>query len=426
MPSETPVASDLSSGLLQPILGLVLLVALAFALSEDRRAVRPRPVVAGLALQLMLALILLKLPPAQQAFLALNDLVQVLERVTQAGTALVFGYLGGGAAPFETPYPEHSFVLAFRALPLLLVIGALSALLFHWRILPVLVAGFAWLLRHTMGSGGPLGLAAAANVFVGMVEAPLLIRPYLAGLSRSALFGVMVTGMANVAGTVMVLYASILGPVVPDALGHILTASLVSTPAALLIAGILVPETGREDHRAGAIESRASGAMDAIARGTLEAIPLWLNIMAMLVVMVALVGLANQLLALLPDLGGAPITAERALGWVMAPVMWLIGIPWSQAPTAGALMGVKTVLNELVAYVELARLPAGALSERSRIVLTYALCGFANFGSLGIMIGGLGAMAPERRPEVVELGMKSILAGTLATLMTGAVVALLI
>lgn len=411
---------------LQPLLGLALVTALAWALSEDRRAVRPRLILAGLGLQILLALLLLKLPPAKQAFLALNDLVLALQRATQAGTELVFGFLGGGAAPFETLYPEHSFVLAFRALPLLLVISALSALLFHWRILPVLVHGFALALRRTLGTGGPLGLAAAANVFVGMTEAPLLIRPYLAGLSRSALFGVMTCGMATVAGTVMVLYASILGPVIPDALGHILTASLISAPAALMIAGILVPDSGPIDDNPTPIAQEARGAMDAITRGTLDAIPLWLNILAMLVVMVALVGLTNELLGLLPAVGGEPLTAQRLLGWVMAPAVWLIGIPWSEATTAGGLMGIKTVLNELVAYLELAKLPDGALSERSEIILTYALCGFANFGSLGILIGGLGAMAPERRPEIVALGMKSILAGTLATLMTGAVVGLLI
>ena len=412
--------------LLQGLLGLALITALAWILSEDRRAVRPRLILAALALQFILAVLLLKLPPAKQAFLALNDLVLALQRATQAGTEMVFGFLGGGAAPFETVHPENSFVLAFRALPLLLVISALSALLFYWRILPVVVRGFAWMLRRTLGTGGPLGLSAAANVFVGMTEAPLLIRPYLAGLSRSALFGVMTCGMATVAGTVMVLYASILSPVIPDPMGHILTASLISTPAALMIAGILIPETADLDEGPAPIASEARGAMDAITRGTLDAIPLWLNILAMLVVMVALVGLANQILGLLPPVAGEPLTAQRLLGWLMAPLVWLIGIPWSEATAAGALMGIKTVLNELVAYIELARLPEGTLSVRSELIMTYALCGFANFGSLGILIGGLGAMAPERRDEIVGMGMKSILAGTLATLMTGAVVGILI
>ncbi|NEV62126.1 NupC/NupG family nucleoside CNT transporter [Thiorhodococcus minor] len=418
---------DLQSFLtgLQPLLGLGVLILLAWLLSEDRRAVRPRLILAGIALQLVMALVLLKLPQVQDAFLVLNHMVLALQEATQTGTELVFGYLGGGSAPFETSYPQNSFVLAFRALPLILVISALSALLFHWRILPLLVRGFAWLLRRTLGTGGPLGLGAAANVFVGMTEAPLLIRPYLASMSRSALFGLMTCGMATIAGTVMFLYASFLSGVVPDAIGHILTASLINAPAALTLAGILVPEgASATDEPEVRIDAQTRSAMDAVTRGTLDAIPLWLNIMAMLIVMVALVSLANQLLGLLPAIGGEPVSAQRLLGWIMAPVVWLIGIPWSEASAAGALMGIKTVLNELIAYLELAGLPEGTLSERSRLIMTYALCGFANLGSLGIMIGGLGTMAPARRDEIVGLGMKSILAGTMTTLMTGAVVAL--
>jgi concentrative nucleoside transporter, CNT family len=215
--------------------------------------------------------------------------------------------------------------------------------------------------------------------------------------------------------------------VVPDALGHILIASVISAPAALLVAGVMIPPaTTAPDGDAAALVSESKGSMDAVTRGTLDAVPLMLSVMAMLVVLVALVTLANQALGLLPGVAGAPLTLQRVLGWVMAPVVWAIGIPWAEAQTAGALMGVKTVLNEFVAYLDMAALPAGALSERSRLIMTYALCGFANFGSLGIMIGGMGAMAPERRGEIVALGMKSILAGTLATLMTGALVGILI
>jgi CNT family concentrative nucleoside transporter len=412
---------------LQGTFGVAVLVALAWLLSEDRRAFSPRLVLAGLGIQLGLALLLLKLPQVRAGFLALNELVLTLQEATQAGTSFVFGYLGGGDTPFEALYPQNSFVLAFQALPLLLVISALSALLFYWRVLPTIVKGFAWLLRRTLGIGGALGLGAAANIFVGMTEAPLLIRPYLASMSRSALFGIMTCGMATIAGTVMVLYASILEPVVPGALGHILTASLISAPAALTIAGILVPhpcdETANERIE---LKHQYRGAMDAITRGTLDAIPLFLNIIALLVVLVALVTIANQVLGLFPVVAGEPLTLQRILGWGMAPVVWLIGIPWAEAQTAGTLMGVKTILNELLAYVELAALEEEALSPRSRLIMIYALCGFANFGSLGIMVGGLGAMAPERRGEIAALGMKSILGGTLATLMTGAMVGMLL
>lgn len=419
-------AEDLPT-VLRGALGLFVLIGLAWLSSEDRRAFSPRIVLAGLGIQLGLALLLLKLPPAKGLFLALNKLVLALQEATRAGTSFVFGYLGGADAPFEIAYPQNSFVLAFQALPLLLVIGALSALLFHWRVLPAVVNGFAWLLRKALGIGGALGLGAAANIFVGMTEAPLLIRPYLASMSRSSLFGLMTCGMATVAGTVMVLYASILEPVIPGALGHILTASLISAPAALTIAAILVPHPA-DDTANERIELKHPyhGAMDAITRGTLEAIPLCLNIVALLVVLLALVTVANQVLGLFPTIAGEPLTLQHILGWGMAPVVWLIGIPWAEAQTAGTLMGVKTVLNEFLAYIELAGLPDGALSERSRLIMTYALCGFANFGSLGIMIGGLGAMAPERRGEIVSLGMKSILAGTLATLMTGAIVGMLL
>ena len=412
---------------LHGIVGIAVLLAMAWLVSEDRRRIPLRLVLGGLGLQLLLALALLKLPTAQGLFTAINQAVLALQTATEAGTSFVFGHLGGGPAPFETRYPENSFVLAFRALPLVLVIGALSALLFHWRVLPAVVRGLAWLLRRSLGIGGALGLGAAANIFIGMVESPLLIKPYVHDMSRSALFALMATGMATIAGTVMVLYATLIGTAVPNAMGHILTASLISAPAALVVAGLMIPGEPRsvldETPR---IAQDSGSAMDAVTRGTLDAIPLLLNIIAMLIVMVALVSLGNSLLGLLPDVGGSALTLERVFGWVFAPVVWLIGIPWQESVVAGQLMGIKTVLNELLAYLRLAALPSEDLSERSRLIMTYALCGFANFGSLGIMIGGLGALAPQRRGEVVALGMRSILAGTLATLMTGAVVGMLI
>jgi CNT family concentrative nucleoside transporter len=403
-------------------MGLLILPGIAWLLSEDRSAVRPRMVIIGIALQLVLALLLLKLPLFQAFFLLLNQAALALGQATRAGTAFVFGYLGGAELPFTERAPGSSLVLAFRILPLILVMSALSALLFHWRILPLLVRGFAWALRRTLGIGGALGLATAANVFVGMVEAPLLIRPYLQAMSRSELFAVMTVGMATIAGTVMVLYAQMLASVIPDALGHIVTASLISAPAALTMAGLMVPPQSLVTEGDLAAPQAVRSSMDAITRGTLDGLTLLLNIIALLVVLVALVSLANQLVGLLPEIAGQPLTLQRILGGLMAPLMWLLGVPWSEAPTAGALMGTKIVLNELLAYLDLARLPTDALSEHSRLILVYALCGFANFGSLGIMLGGLGAMAPERRDEILSLGLKAIVSGTLATCMTGAVV----
>jgi CNT family concentrative nucleoside transporter len=410
---------------LQSALGALGLLAMAWAISEGRSAVSIKRIILGLAITLALAALCLKAPPIRAAFAAANAPVEAVAAATRAGTAFVFGYLGGGPLPFEPKLPGSEFVLAFQALPLVLVMSVLTTLLFYWRILPPIVRGFSWLLERTLGVGGAVGLSTAANVFVGMVEAPLFIRPYLAHLTRSELFMVMTGGMAGIAGTVLVLYATIVGPLVPDAAGHFIIASVLGAPAAILIAQIMVPETKDASATAaelGEPEPVADSTMDAIVKGTRVGLDLLLNIVAMLIVLVALVHLANAALGLLSALGGAPITLQRALGYAMAPVCWLMGIPWAEAQTAGALMGVKTVLNEFIAYVEFAKLPPDALSARSRLIMLYAMCGFANFASLGIMIAGLTTMAPERREDILGLGLKSIVSGTLATCLIGAIV----
>lgn len=409
----------------QSVAGIAGLVAIAWALSEQRRQVSWRIIAAGLVVQFLLALLLLKFPPSQALFLGLTKLVDAVQAATIAGTAFVFGYVGGGRSPFAVTDPGAGFVLAFQALPLVLLMSALSALLYHWRILPLVVKAFSLLLERSMGLGGAVGVSSAANAFVGMVEAPLLIRPYLAKLSRGELFVVMTGGMATIAGTMMVLYATFLTGVIPDPIGHLLTASLISVPAAIMVAKVMIPD----DTRTGGQDDQPivyASSMDAVVRGTADGVGLLINIIAMLIVLVALVALANGLLALLPDVAGAPVTLQRMMGLVMAPIVWLMGIPAAEMMTAGALMGTKTVLNELLAYVDLAHLPPGALSERSRIIMTYGLCGFANFGSLGIMIAGMAAMAPERRDDIVALGGRSIVSGTLASCLTGAVVGILV
>ena len=411
---------------MQSAFGFVVLILFAWVLSEDRRALPWRIVVSGALLQIVLAAALLKLPLFRDMFLALNDLLSALERATQEGTRFVFGFLGGGPQPFAEQPGASSFVLAFRALPLILVVSALSALLFYWRVLPAIVRAFSAVLEKAMGVGGAVGLSAATNIFVGMVEAPLFVRPYLKEMSRGELFIVMTGGMAGVAGTVMALYAAILGPVVPDAMGHILSASIISAPAAILIAAVMVPPRGAPTSGKLLPPQPARSSMDAVTRGTLDGLQLLLAIVAMLIVLIALVTLVNLALGLLPHWGGAQVTLQRMLGYVMAPLVWLAGVPAAEAVTAGALMGTKTVLNEFIAYVDMAQLPADALTARSRLIMTYCLCGFANFGSLGILIGGMSAMAPERRDEIVALGLRSIVSGTLATLMTGAVVGMLI
>jgi CNT family concentrative nucleoside transporter len=401
---------------LHALAGMAGLLGLAFLLGENRRAIPWRAVLVGVALQVLLALLFLKVSFFREAFLKLNDVLIVLEKATQAGTSLVFGYLGGGKPPFEVSDPASSFVLAFRALPIVLIMSALSALLFYWRVLPAIVRGLSWVLEKLMGVGGVVGLSAAANVFVGMVEAPLFVRPYLAKVSRGELFAIMAGGMASIAGTVLFLYGSILRPVVPDAVAHLLIASILSAPAALAVSFIMIPPVFSIENEKIEFRSEASGSMDALTQGTLAGAQLLLSIVAMLVVFVALVALVNFIIA--------PYSLQGALGWALAPLAWLCGVPWSEARAGGALLGTKTVLNELVAYLDLSRM--SDLSERSRTLMTYALCGFANLGSLGIMIGGLGTMCPERRGEIVALGIKSIAAGTLATCLTAASVALIL
>lgn len=397
---------------------------LAWALSEDRRAFPVRTVVGGLVLQFVLAGLLLKVPQARALLFSLNGAVDALTAATRAGTSFVFGYAGGGEPPFAVANAKAMTSFAFQILPLVIVISALAALLWHWRILPVVVRGFAWVLGRTLGIGGAVGLGSAATVFIGMVEAPLLIRPYLARLSRSELFILCSVGLSTIAGTVFVLYATILNPVVPGALGHILVASFLSLPGAIVIARIMIP--GRDDTKADAgTDLGYRSSMDAIARGTEDGLKLWLGIVSMLIVIIALVALANIILSNFPAVYGAPLTVERVFGWLFAPVVWLYGVPWHEAPTAGALMGTKSVLNEFVAYLKLAALPKDALDPRARLIMVYAMCGFANPGSVGIMIAGMGGLMPERRNELVPLAMRAMLSGTMASGLTGAIIGFL-
>jgi CNT family concentrative nucleoside transporter len=411
---------------LQSALGVTAIIGFAFAISENRRAVSWRNAAVGFAVTIVLAVIFLKIPPVRAAFGYANGAIDAIAAAARAGTSFVFGYIGGGPLPFEPKFPGGEFVLAFQALPIVLVMSVLTTLLFYWGVLPPIVRGFSWALSRTLGVGGAVGLSTAANIFVGMVEAPLFIRPYLARLTRGELFVVMTGGMAGIAGTVLVLYARFLSPIIPDAAGHFIIASVLGAPVAVMIGQIMVPDgTPGTTATLGPVEPVAASTMDAIVKGTLVGLELLLNIVAMLIVFVALVHLCNAILGLLPDVAGTPITLQRLLGLVMAPVCWLIGIPWAQAEAAGSLMGIKTILNELIAYLEMSKLPPEALDPRSRLIMLYALCGFANFGSLGIMIGGLAAMAPERRDDIVSLGLKSIVSGTLSTLLMGAVVGLL-
>ncbi len=408
----------------QSVFGISGLLLLAWLFSENRTAIPYRQLGIALFIHVILAVILLKLPWAREVFLLLNQVVLAIANATNAGTQFIFGYLGGAPAPFDITQPQNQFILALQALPIILVMSALSALLYYFRILPVIVGGLSWLLQKSLRVSGVVGLGVAANAFVGMVEAPLLVKPYLRYCNRAEIFAIMVAGMATIAGTMMVLYANLLGAVLDNALGHILTASLLNLFACLIISQLLIPNTEPQTEQQITLPNTAYSAIDAIVRGTTDGVRLLVNIVALLLVLVALVKLGNQLLAALPI--EPAITIEGVLGWLLAPFTFLLGIPLSELTTVGELMGIKIVLNEFLAYLALSDLPAEALSPRSQLIMLYALCGFANIGSLGIMLGGLIAMVPEKRDVIVGLGVKSVFAGVLTTALTAAVVGLIL
>ena len=419
---------------LQALFGLVVFIGIAVLFSEQRRMLNWQLLAAGLGLQFLVAFVMFRFELLQALLNALNRVVVAIADATETGSLFVFGYLGGDpsnvAYPFSVDNPEATVILAFRILPLILIFTVLSAILWHFRILPLIVRGFSIVLRRAMGVSGAVGLSAAANIFIGMVESPALIRPYIKRLTRSELFVVMSCGMATIAGTVMVLYSVILGEVIDNALGHILTASVISAPAAIMLALIMVPAIPKDSAQiAGGdavdISTDYHSVMDAIVRGTSDGLKLMINVGAMLLVFIALVALFNSALLLVPYSSNDPLTLQTILGWMFAPLVWLMGIPWQEAQLAGTLMGIKTALNELLAFLALVDLPAESLSDKSTIIMTYALCGFANFGSLGIMIAGLSGMCSERTREIVALAPKSLISGTLATCMTGAIAGLL-
>jgi CNT family concentrative nucleoside transporter len=408
----------------QSLVGVALVLALCWAWSDDRRRFPWKLTIGAIAVQLALILLLFGLPGSANVLESISAGVDGLAAATRAGTRFVFGYLGGGPQPYAVADQSALFVFAFEVLPLILVISALSALLWHWRILKWVIQGLGLLFQRTLGLGGASALATATNIFLGSVESPIVIRAYLDRLSRSELFLMMTVGLATVAGSTMVAYAAILSPVLPNAAGHVLVASIVSAPAAVLLSRIMVPERPGEGGAYATYEStlRYDSAVDAISRGTADGLAVVLNITGALIVFVALVALVNLLLGAFPDVGGAPVTVERSLGMLFTPLAWSLGIPWAEADDAGLLLGVKMVLTEFVAFIQLAAVPAADMSERTRTIMTYALCGFANIGSVGIVVGGLGVLIPERRKEVIDLSWRALYAGFLATCMTAAIV----
>lgn len=408
------------------LIAILVIIALCWLLSENKRRFPFLLTLGALAVQAGLVMLVFALPNAQAALDGVTAAVDGLADAADRGAQFIFGYLSGGDQPFGTDPSSAPFIFGFRVLPLILVISALSALLWHWRILRWITQAFGFLFEKTMNLGGASALAVAANIFMGMVESPIVIRAYLDKLSRAELFLMMVVGLATVAGSTMVAYALILGPVLPNAAGHVLVASIISAPAGILLARIMIPE----EHKQGAPFDYAASleyesSLDAVTRGVQDGVMVAVNVAAFLIVFVAFVAIGNNLLALAPEVGGEPLSLQRIFGFAFAPVAWLIGLPWSESQTGGAILGTKLFLTEFIAFIELGAIPVEALSERSRMILTYAICGFANVASVGIMTGGMTVLMPQRRSEIYALAVKALLPGFLATLMTAAVVAAL-
>ncbi|WP_199285950.1 NupC/NupG family nucleoside CNT transporter [Phenylobacterium parvum] len=411
---------------IQGLVGLVLLTAGAWVLSEDRRA-RPRLrwILGALLLQVLIALVVVRVPFVWSVIGLANHAVAAVEKATLVGSSYMFGYTGGAPAPFELkPGAAAPVIIAFQILPLIIVYSALAALLWRWGVLSRIVAGLSWALRRTLGVSGVVGLSGGANIFLGVVESPLVVRAYFERMSRSELFAVMTLAMSTISGAILVLYAQTLAKTVPDAVGHMISASLISLPASVLLARLMVPGDGATETSSDETGLTYDSSIDAIVRGTMDGVQLFLAVIGMIIVIFALVTLADLALALAPAVQGEPLTVRRVFGWIFSPLMWTLGVPWDQAPQAGALMGTKTILNEYVAYMDLAALPQGTLDPRSQLIVTYALCGVANLASVGLLVSTIGTLAPSRRAEAASLGMKSWVAGNMASAMTGAVIGL--
>jgi CNT family concentrative nucleoside transporter len=411
---------------LQALLGIVVFIAIVLPMSSNRQRINWKLVGIAVVLQFVICALLLKAPVIKDGLLYLNQAVGALGAATLKGTSFVFGYIGGGDTPFTITNPNMVVTFAFQVLPLVIVMSALSALLWYWRFLPVLIRGISWIFERALGTKGPSGLVATANIFLGQTEAPLLVRPYLERMSRYELLLVMTAGMATIAGSVMVIYSAMLGAQFEGVLGHLITKSIMSVPAAVLFAHILLPDDNGSAQDLQQPPKIYSSAMDSITRGTGDGLALYLNIIAILIVLTAFVALANSVVGFLPAVGGEAVTLERVAGWLFAPIAWLMGIPWAEATTAGSLLGVKSVLNEFIAFIQLTGVPPEALSDRSRLITIYGLCGFANLASIGIQISGIGTMAPERRNDLASLAWPAFVAATLGSCMTGCVVGIVV
>lgn len=404
------------------LLGIALIFAIGWGLSEKRSQFPLRLVLGAVAMQFAFALVLFGIPFVRNLLFKANFIVDALQEATRNGTSFVFGYVGDNQAASAIMTGDAPPLFFFQILPVVIVVAALSAILWHWHILRWITKGFAFIFRKLMGLGGATSLAVSANVFMGMTEAPVLVKPYIKGMTRSEIFILMTAGFATIAGSVLVIYTTFLDGVMANPLAQLLTASIIAAPAAVAMALVMIPETTDPSERAHEPDFKYNSTMDAFATGAADGLQIVLNIATMLIAALALLWLVNAGLGALPAVGGEPLSIQRVLGWIFSPLMYMIGVPWSEAPLSGSLMGIKTVLTEFVAFIELGAIPADAMDPRTRIITAHAICGFANFGSIGILIGGLNIICPERRSTFLELAWKTLIAGTLATCLSGAVV----
>ena len=413
---------------LQQVIGFFVLLLLGAIFSTNIKKIKIRYLINAIVIQFALAFLLLKWTVITDFFEILSRGVLALTSATDSGVAFVFGYLATGApgAPFEVINPGGTFIFAFGGLVLVIVVSAFSALLWHWRVIPFIVNGLSYLFKKPLNVGGPVGLSATANVFLGQVEAPLLVRPYLASMTKHELLILMTVGMSTIAGSIMATLNLMLFDVYGASLiGHFLTASIISVPAAIMYANMMIPSEEKTDFPSDHDEKMYRSSIDAITEGTRSGLDIFLNIMALLIVVLSLVALVNMSLAELPHFNGQALSLERMAGWIFAPLAWCMGIPWHESQLAGELLGIKTMTNEFIAYIRLAEIDASLLSERTRLIMLYALCGFANLSSVGILISGMGAMAPNRKDDLIAVSGRALVAAVLASCMTGFIVGIL-
>ena len=413
--------------ILQIIIGFIGLVFIAIPFSQNKSAINYRHILIAIIFQVLLAFALIKIPFIVQIFAYLSDGVTALQAATQEGSEFVFGYLSNPTtAPFENSSTGNSIIFAFQILPLIVVISSLSALLWFWNILPLIIRAISRVFEKLFNIGGPIGLGATANIIMGQVEAPLLVRPYLSTMSKKELLILMTAGMSTVSGSIMIALVSMLQPQFPEVnlIQHLVSASILSIPAAIMYANIMMPSSEEVTNFVGdEVPKVYDSSMDAVTRGTRDGLEICLNVGAILIAFIALVSLLNSILGIVGGwVGFSNLSLQLILGYIFFPIVWLMGVPFEETLASAELLGLKTALNEFVAYGALANIDPGVLSDRSKLITLYGLCGFANFSSIGILVSGIGAMAPERKNDLIKMSVKALIGATLASCMTGLVI----